>query len=259
MVEGASLESLYMGNCIVGSNPILSAKFYLMKFYLSILSLFVFFGAFGQEDSAEIKVIDSLYREDQFYINFTSNKFQNLNGLSQSKFSPGFCIGFLRDMPINKRRTFAIATGLGYSFVVNSNNLLINPNQESKTTYSFFTIDGHYNKNKLSLQYIDLPIEIRWRSSTPETHKFWRVYGGFKISYLIANSYKLDSDSQVITYKSNPDINKFQYGCYLATGWNTWNVYAYYGLNPIFKSAYLISGDKININTFNLGLQFYIL
>ncbi len=25
MVEGASLESLYMGNCIVGSNPILSA------------------------------------------------------------------------------------------------------------------------------------------------------------------------------------------------------------------------------------------
>jgi hypothetical protein len=26
VVEGASLESLYMGNCIVGSNPILSAK-----------------------------------------------------------------------------------------------------------------------------------------------------------------------------------------------------------------------------------------
>jgi hypothetical protein len=25
VVEGASLESLYMGNCIVGSNPILSA------------------------------------------------------------------------------------------------------------------------------------------------------------------------------------------------------------------------------------------
>ena len=26
MVEGASLESLYVGNCIVGSNPILSAN-----------------------------------------------------------------------------------------------------------------------------------------------------------------------------------------------------------------------------------------
>jgi hypothetical protein len=27
VVEGASLESLYVGNCIVGSNPILSAAF----------------------------------------------------------------------------------------------------------------------------------------------------------------------------------------------------------------------------------------
>lgn len=27
VVEGASLESLYVGNCIVGSNPILSANF----------------------------------------------------------------------------------------------------------------------------------------------------------------------------------------------------------------------------------------
>jgi hypothetical protein len=26
VVEGASLESLYVGNCIVGSNPILSAE-----------------------------------------------------------------------------------------------------------------------------------------------------------------------------------------------------------------------------------------
>lgn len=237
-----------------------AAKFYLMKFYFSILTLFIFFGAFAQEDGAEIKVIDSLYREDQFYINFTTNKFQNLKGLSQSKFSPGFGIGFLRDMPVNKSRTFAIAAGLGYSLNVNSNNLLINADEvTSVNSYSFFDINGHYNQNKLSLQYIDLPIEIRWRSSTPESHKFWRIYSGFKMSYLVASRYKLVSDAQSVVYKSNADLNKFQYGCYLATGWNTWNIYAYYGLNPVFKSASLVGGEKINMNTFNLGLQFYIL
>ncbi len=231
-----------------------------MKFYFSILTLFIFFGAFAQEYGAEIKVIDSLYREDQFYINFTTNKFQNLKGLSQSKFSPGFCIGFLRDMPVNKSRTFAFAAGLGYSLSVNSNNLLINSNDgTTSNTYSFFATNGHYDKNKLSLQYIDLPIEIRWRSSTPDSHKFWRIYAGFKISYLVANLYKMDSDTQSIVYRNNADLNKLLYGCYLATGWNTWNVYAYYGLNPIFKSTYLIGGEKINMNTFNLGLQFYIL
>ncbi len=231
-----------------------------MKFYFSILTLFIFFGAFAQEEGAEIKVIDSLYREDQFYINFTTNKFQNFKGLSQSKFSPGFCIGFLRDMPVNKSRTFAIAAGLGYSLNVNSNNLLINSDEvTSVNSYSFFDPNGHYSENKISLNYIDLPIEIRWRSSTPETHKFWRIYSGFKMSYLVASRYKLVSDTQSVVYKSNADLNKLQYGCYLATGWNTWNIYAYYGLNPVFKSASLIGGEKINMNTFNLGLQFYIL
>jgi hypothetical protein len=34
-------------------------------------------------------------------------------GVSQDKFSAGFSGGFLRDMPINKDRTHAIAVGLG--------------------------------------------------------------------------------------------------------------------------------------------------
>ena len=79
------------------------------------------------------------------------------------------------------------------------------------------------------------------------------------MSYLVASRYKLVSDTQSVVYKSNADLNKFQYGCYLATGWNTWNIYAYYGLNPVFKTASLVGGEKINMNTFNLGLQFYIL
>lgn len=234
-------------------------KNYLMKFYFSIVTLIVFFGAFAQDDTPEIKVVDSLYREDQFYINFTFNKFQNLNGLSQSKFSPGFCVGFLRDMPVNKSRTFAIAAGLGYSLNVYSDNLVISTNESSSNSYSFFPSDGRYYKNKLSLQYLDVPIEIRWRTSTPYTHKFWRIYSGFKISYLLADRYKLEIDDQSIVLRSNVDLNKLQYGCYLATGRNTWNVYAYYGLNPVFKSAFLLNGDRNKMNTFNVGLQFYIL
>jgi hypothetical protein len=90
-----------------------------MKLYFSILIFFVFFGAFAQEESVVTKpVLDSLYREDQFYINFTFNKLQNLSGLRQNKFSSGFSIGFLRDMPVNKNRTFAVAVGLGYSLNV---------------------------------------------------------------------------------------------------------------------------------------------
>jgi hypothetical protein len=232
-----------------------------MRYYFSILTFFLFFGAFAQEEVVENKaVLDSLYREDQFYMNFTFNNLINTpKGLSQNKFSPGIALGFLRDMPLNKSRTFAIAAGLGYSLNIYNDNLYqIHYDASNTNSYEIIDQDIYYKKNKLSLHFIDLPIEIRWRASTPESHKFWRIYTGFKFSYLIGNRYKFVNDIQTNIYKNNSDLNKLHYGCYLAAGWNTWNAYVYYGLNPLFKSAE-ISGEKIKMNTFNVGLQFYIL
>jgi hypothetical protein len=40
-------------------------------------------------------------------------------------------------------------------------------------------------------------------------------------------------------------------------GYNTVNVYAYYGLNSIFKTAE-IDGEKINMKAFNIGIIFFI-
>jgi hypothetical protein len=59
--------------------------------------------------------VDSLYREDQFYFGFVQYITETGRG-SQSKFSTGLSAGFLRDMPINKDRTNAIAAGLGFTY-----------------------------------------------------------------------------------------------------------------------------------------------
>jgi hypothetical protein len=251
-----------MGNCIVGSNPISSANFPLtfisMRLLYSIIFLLLFFGAFAQEKTEVIKPIDSLYREDQFYVNFTYNQLQNIKGLSQTKFSPGFCFGILRDMPINKSRTFAIATGLGYSLNIFDNNLqIINGENSLPISYTFLT-NTNFNKNQLTLHYLDVPIEIRWRTSTPSDHQFWRIYTGIKLSYLVSDSYKFENGDLNYSIQSNPDLNRLVYGTYLTIGWNTWNLYAYYGLNSIFKSGE-INSQKINTSSFNIGLQFYIL
>jgi len=234
-----------------------------MRLVCFIITLLFGCTALAQDEVLTQKPVDSLYREDQFYFNVSYNNLQNLpTGLSKSKFSPGFSIGFLRDMPINKDRTLAVAAGLGYSLNIFNDNLYTynsdNGNGTFTTTYEIISPDIFYSKNKLALSYIDLPIEIRWRSSTPESHKFWRIYSGFKVSYLIADSYKFTNDIGTTVIKHNADLNKIQYGCYLTVGWNSVNFYAYYGLNPIYKSA-AIGSEKIKMNTFNLGFQFYIL
>lgn len=231
-----------------------------MRFNLSILALFMTLSSLAQEQVLDFDAVDSLYREDQFYFSFTYNNLRKTpDGFKQNKFSPGISVGFLRDMPINKNRTWAIAAGLGYSLAVYNQNLVID-DSTSPTSYQIIGSDiTNYSKDKLSLHFIELPIEIRWRNSTPESHKFWRIYSGLKLSYLFYDQYKLVSSDATIKSSNNKDLNKFHYGAYLAVGYNTWNIYAYYGLNQIFKSSAKVDGEFIELGTVNFGLMFYIL
>ncbi|HEX9981321.1 MAG TPA: porin family protein [Flavobacterium sp.] len=207
----------------------------------------------------DFTALDSLYREDQFYVGFTYNILQKRpEGVRQNKFSMGLSAGFLRDMPVNKKRTFSIAAGLGYSLNNFNHNLQIAKIGDDDATYGIIGQNARYDKNKMILHYIDLPIEIRWRTSTPESHRFWRVYTGFKVSYLFFDNYKFKGSGGDYAIDGNPDLNKFLYGAYLATGYNTWNFHIYYGINPIFKSARL-NNQPIDMHTLNVGLMFYIL
>jgi hypothetical protein len=233
----------------------------MMRYYFSLLALFVFSGAFAQEEIVEKKVVDSLYREDQFYFNASFiNVQKSPGGLRQNKISPSFGFGILRDMPINKSRTFSIAAGLGYSINILNDNLYTYTTSDANPTrvYEIISSDIYYSKNKFTTQYLDLPIEIRWRNSTFESHKFWRIYTGFKLSYLISDKYTFVNDLGTTILKHDPNLNKLQYGCYISSGWNSLNVYMYYGLNPIYKSSE-VNGQANKMNLFTLGLQFYIL
>jgi hypothetical protein len=233
-----------------------------MRLILSCFLLMLFFNSFAQEIEATQEgkgvKIDSLYREDQFYFGFTYNTLQEKPvGLSQNKFSVGLSAGFLRDMPISKDRTIAIASGLGFSYNNYNQNLFISESGQIPV-YSIIDSKTAYSKNKFKQLLIDVPVEFRWRTSTYESHKFWRIYGGFKFSYLLYNkSVFTDSESKIVVL-NNKDFNKVLYGLYISAGYNTINVYAHYGLNSLFKSG-KIEGESIEMKTLNIGVIFYIL
>ncbi|CAM3569476.1 porin family protein [Flavobacterium chungbukense] len=234
-----------------------------MRIIFSCLFLLSFLNSFAQEEvKPEVKPIvkiDSLYREDQFYFSVTYNMFTDIPvDFKQNKFSLGLSGGFLRDMPVNKSRTIAIATGLGLSYQNYFQNLNISQDASGAIIYGV-NDSGQFVSNRYKQYSIDLPIEFRWRNSTYESTKFWRIYGGVKLSYIFSNSSILDDGEKTYRIKNNAAINKFQYGPYIAAGYNTWNVYLYYGLSPLFNSATTLSGEKINMKTLNAGLIFYIL
>lgn len=80
-----------------------------------------------------------------------------------------------------------------------------------------------------------------------------------KLSYLFYDQSKLVSSLGTEKITNNKDLNDLHYGVYVTVGWNTWNFYAYYGLNPLFKSSATIDNQSIEMSTANFGLMFYIL
>lgn len=207
-----------------------------------------------------VTVIDSLYREDQFYVGLTYNWLQNNpSGVKQNSFSTGFHLGFMRDMPINKRRNVAFALGLGYSLNDYRQNMKITDVNGSRMYEAIDESEVDFDKNKFSLHFVEVPIEFRWRTSTMQSHRFWRIYGGFKLSYLFVDKSKYVDGNETVRLFNNSDFNKFRYGTYLSVGYNTWNFHAYYGLNSIFKNSAQLNGNPIDMQTLNIGLMFYIL
>lgn len=231
-----------------------------MRLFLKIFLLLTVFNVFSQNTNtvAPTVKIDSLYREDQFYFGFTLNTLQHKPaGLTQNKFSAGFSGGFLRDMPINKTRTIAFASGIGFAYNAYNQNIDITKLNQIPV-YTIINGSTSYKKNRFEQILVEIPIEFRWRTSTYESYKFWRIYGGLKLGYLLYDKsiYEDGQGKTIIT--GNNDFNKFQYGVYISSGYNTFNFYAYYGLNSLFKSP-KIGNESLNMNAMNVGIIFYIL
>jgi|TARA_B110000977_G_scaffold197663_1_gene280775 hypothetical protein len=200
---------------------------------------------------------DSLYREDQFYLSVTYNALINLpNNVSQNSFSTGVHLGAIRDFPLNKRRNIALALGLGYSFNFFNQNIRISGS--NPTTYTTIE-DSNYSKNNFSQHFLEAPLEFRWRTSKADSYKFWRVYTGLKLGYLIASKSVFDDGSTLESQRNLKDLNRLQYGLTLSVGYNTWNGYIYYGLNPVFDHVSTTSLQPIEMSALKVGLIFYIL
>jgi hypothetical protein len=222
-----------------------------------LLTLVSYQSIIGQAEI--IKESDKLYREDQFYFGITYNLLGNMpQEMSQNGFSSGFHLGFIRDMPINKSRTLAFGLGLGYSANSYNQNLLISKNQSGSLNYSFLE-SASFIKNKFSTHLIEIPFEFRWRASTETSYKFWRIYSGFKLGYVLASTSKFKGSGQSIKQKNISHLEKFQYGLTVSIGYNTWNAYLYYALNPIFKNEANLDGESLDIIAIKIGLIFYIL
>ncbi|HBK71813.1 MAG TPA: hypothetical protein DDZ39_09200 [Flavobacteriaceae bacterium] len=199
----------------------------------------------------------SKYLEDQIYIGFSYITMRNLpETVSKNGISNSFVIGFIKDLPLNKQGNFGFGIGLGYGRNTYFQDIKITrPN--GKTLFE--TIEGSFKNNRFSTHALEIPFELRWRTSTIDKYKFYRIYAGGKVSYAFVTKSRFKTDDNTIKVKGIDEINKLQYGLTLSVGFGTWNFNVYYGLNDIFSDAKFNNLTPIEMRDFRVGLMFYIL
>ena len=224
-----------------------------MKYFISFILVINFLVSYSQ-----VSDVDNNYLEDQFYLGlYYSTLTSSPENFNQNKFSSTLNFGFIRDIPFNKQRNFGVGLGAGLSFSSSSSNLKLS---ELNNVINGEIVSGEdFTKNKWNTSSIEIPFEIRWRTSTPTNYKFWRVYFGIKTSYLLKSKYKFESISTDYSIQTLP-FRKTQSGITVNAGNNTWNLGLYMGLNPIFNKEFGQNNPEIkDLKEFKLGLVFYIL
>lgn len=232
----------------------------IQKWHLFLLFSFPLF-LNAQERNEIPPVVDSLYREDQVYFGFTYNIVTGSpSEIRSSQFSGGFHTGFIRDFPLNTRRNIALGLGLGWSIDTYGHNLFVGKKTEGEGT-NFAVLDRDrvdFDTNRFTTQSIDLPIQFRWRTSTPESYKFWRIYAGIRPAYVYYFQSKFVQDGNTYRESDIPEFEKLRLGATFTFGYNTFNFSFYYSLNSFFKDAE-VNNEELDLRTFQVGLTFYLL
>lgn len=204
--------------------------------------------------------VDSIYREDQFYLGFTYNVLANApKGVRVRGLSGGIQGGFLRDMPINKRRNVAIAVGVGLVYDQFGHNFFVGKDDSGNAVFRVLGEGIDYDQNKFRMGIIELPVEFRWRTSTPTDYRFWRIYAGGRLgyAYYYKSSFRQANNRVVVT--DIPEFKPLRIMATLGVGYSTFNFFAAYNFNSFFENAKTEDDQLVEFGAWKFGIMFYIL
>ena len=228
-----------------------------MKLNSFIFTWLLSLSLFAQESDEDV-FVDNHYYEDQFYVGLQYNTLLGTkNGITNTGVPFGIEAGFIKDIPLNKKRNKGIGIGVGYLFDVSRPNVAITANGNKLD----FTIDKNFSQYNYTTHNIEIPIEYRWRTSTPTNDSFWRIYTGISFIYTLSNKASFDDgNGNTTSFKNISQLNSKNFSLYTSVGFGTWNLYLKYYLKSPFKdSVRTVTGQRLNFNELKIGVMFYIL
>ena len=188
---------------------------------------------------------------------FGNNNPVGSTGLKTKWFSRGVQIGFSWDFRIKGSRV-SIAPGVSYSCSNIYSRSSMQRTDTGGTTFQslrVFGADTTAKINKLVLQYVNIPLEIRIRSNIDKFGNCFKwafgVVGGVRVDEHTKTKMVQNAQTNVYIVRRDPDFNLFRLAPTFRFGYSFVNVTASYDVINVFKPNV---GPKAN--AFSLGISF---
>ncbi len=196
-------------------------------FLLSLIFAFSI-SVFAQEEDFETS--SRFGKADRLIFDFYSDIWMGApDSVNIRGYNPGASISLMQDFALGSSN-FSLAIGLG----IGTHNFHHNATIFKDTLdYSYFQNRVDTPKmNKLVLSFIDVPIELRFRTKRANVFRF--SIGG-KIGYMVNNHIKFVSEGLKIKSYNIKDVNPLRYGVTARVGYKMYNLFVYYSLSTLFE------------------------
>ena len=191
--------------------------------------------------------------DDLFIVSFTSDNWMNLPSTLESKplRSHGFSFLFMKEK-MNTSGHFGLAYGLGFSSQnVHTDGVLYYDDSETSNFFAKVPDSLDHETNKVSLNFVDLALELRLRTSENSKGKSFKLSGGLKGGYLVQSHTKYEDKNGKYKGYNLVGLNYLQYGVTGRIGYGSIALSAYYSLVDVFKK------DKgPELTPFSAGISF---
>lgn len=153
-------------------------------------------------------------------------------GIEQRAWSLGFDASLMWDFPLGQSPV-AFGVGVGFSnFNVHHNGQFAEVDSLGATTLTPFPDNYEYDKNKLALNYLELPLELRFRS---KGRRCFRFTLGAKVGWMFNASTKTKDDEGTRKFKPVANTLPYRYGVFARVGYSWFSLVGFYSLSPVFE------------------------
>ena len=217
------------------------------KIIILIAAVFMFFGiSFAQDNEAPAEIEKTKTKmkpRDRFMFNLT---FDNLfhkenNGFKTSWSSRGVAMYYMHDFPIKNSR-ISLAPGIGFSHVSYYHNSQLT--EDSTGTYfnpiPNFKDNDDFKQRKLAVNYLDIPLELRFFSKPNEKGNMFKFAVGFRASLKLTavskENNRVNDYYKKIKTKGYDDVALFRGGPTLRLGYGGFIIFAFYSITEFFNN-----------------------